>query len=412
MRPRPADVDQGSHGRAGERTCDVVVVGGGPCGLFLAALLARDGVHVVVLERRPEPSTHSRAIGLHPPALAALHTLGLEEQALSEAVVIRGGVARSRRRELGRLTFERAWPERPFVLALPQHRTEALLTQELAAVSPGALHRGWEVEDVEQDGSGVAVGATQAQVGGPAAHATQACVTWRAQVVVGADGPQSLVRHRAGITSRARTYRDTYLMGDFRDDTEDGTTAVLYVESGGIVESFPLPGQVRRWVAHTGRAGAEQSPEVLAGLVAGRTGQVLDIASCTMVSAFSVRRRIAGRMVAGRSVLVGDAAHEISPIGGQGMTLGWLDALALAPLLAQRVRSGAAGPLEEVPAFRAVERTRLAAARRAARRAELNMAAGRPVPALAGRLRDGAVRGVLALPLRHALARAFTMRAL
>ena len=75
----------------GPRACDVLVVGGGPTGLFLAALLAQQGVDVVVLERRPEASTHSRAIGLHPPALGALHTLGLEDAAVSEGVTIRTG---------------------------------------------------------------------------------------------------------------------------------------------------------------------------------------------------------------------------------------------------------------------------------------------------------------------------------
>ncbi|MFD1213467.1 FAD-dependent oxidoreductase, partial [Arthrobacter sp. GCM10027362] len=55
---------------------DVVIVGGGPVGLFLAILLAREGLDTAVLERRQARSPHSRAIGIHPPALEALDDAG------------------------------------------------------------------------------------------------------------------------------------------------------------------------------------------------------------------------------------------------------------------------------------------------------------------------------------------------
>src|SRR5699024_1215707 len=97
--------------------------------------------------------------------------------------------------------------------------------------------------------------------------------------------------------------------------------------------SFPLPGRMRRWVAHTGTQLTEECPRVLTELITERTGEQLDSTTSTMISAFHVRRRIAQCMTAGRCVILGDAAHEVSPIGGQGMTLGWLDAIDLAPQL-------------------------------------------------------------------------------
>ncbi|MFW6188124.1 MAG: FAD-dependent oxidoreductase [Actinomycetota bacterium] len=390
------------------RACDVLVVGGGSAGLFLGALLARRDVDVVVLERRTEPGTHSRAIGLHPPALAALQVLGMTEAALAEGVPIERGVGRSRGHLLGHLAFDRVRADFPFVLALPQHRTEALLAHRLEELAPGALQRGWEVRDV-QDGSGAAHVAAARTPVSPAEPGAGTVAGWRARVVVGADGARSTVRARAGIGTRLKPYPDTYLMGDFADTTDDRSTAAIHLEPGGVVESFPLPGRVRRWVVHTGSVPADPCPEDLAALVEHRTGEQLEPASSTMISAFTVRRQLARRMVAGRQVLTGDAAHEISPIGGQGMTLGWLDALALAPLLEQLAADDVGRPLQEIPCFRDFERTRLRAARTAARVAHVNMALGRPVPAPVGRARDVALRGVLGTPLRHRLARTFTM---
>lgn len=392
------------------RSCEVLVVGGGPAGLFLGALLAQRDVDVVVLERRTEPSTHSRAIGLHPPALAALQALGTSEAALAQGLPVEGGVGRSRGRLLGHLSFERTRPDFPFVLTLPQHRTEALLAHRLEELAPRALQRGWAVHDVhEENGSVRVIAERSAASGADAAAGTGVVTAWCAPVVVGADGARSLVRARAGIGTRLRPYPDTYLMGDFADTTGDRRTAAIYLEPGGVVESFPLPGGARRWVAHTGSVPAPACPHRLAGIVEHRTGAELEPGSNTMISAFTVRRQLARHMVAGRQVLIGDAAHEISPIGGQGMTLGWLDALALAPLLENLVAGDADGPLRQIAGFRDFERARAHAARTAARVAHLNMVLGRPAPVALGRARDVVLRGVLGTPLRHRLARTFTM---
>src|SRR5699024_12191621 len=98
-----------------EHSCEVLIVGGGPCGLLLAALLAQRGVDVVVLERRLEPSAHSRAIGLHPPAGNALGAVGLAGRAGAVGAPIAGGEARSRGRRPGARSFGRAWAHSPRV---------------------------------------------------------------------------------------------------------------------------------------------------------------------------------------------------------------------------------------------------------------------------------------------------------
>ena len=148
----------------------------------------------------------------------------------------------------------------------------------------------------------------------------------------------------------------------------------------------------------------------LAAIVAERTGATPDPATCTMTSGFRVRRRAATRVGVGRVVLVGDAAHEISPIGGQGMTLGWLDALSLAPLLEDVVHLGLRRPLRHLPGMHRFEAERLMTAEWAGRVAGVNTALGRPLPVPLVAVRDLGLRASLRTPLRHGLARAYSMR--
>lgn len=402
-----------------KHTCEVLIVGGGPVGLVLANLLAQHGVEVVVLERRTGPRQYSRAIGLRPPALAVLGAIDLEDAALAEGVRVHSGSAYSRGRRLGSLSFERAWPERPFVLTLPQNRTEALLAQRLAELAPDALHSGWQVVEIfdhansthSPTGPKVDVRARREIDPGEPVEAT-----WHADLVIGADGPRSIVRQTAGMSLNARPLPDAYIMGDFAQHhstavpRHNDTTAAIFLASTGVVESFPLPGNMRRWVAHTGTELLPEAPRALTSLIAERTGEQVDPTTSTMMSAFTVRRRIAAQMAAGRCLIIGDAAHEVSPIGGQGMTLGWLDAWHLAPLIVQLLAERTPAPLQHVKALQRFQRIRLSAAQAVARQAELNMALGRPMHSQTAAFRDLTLRAVLATGIRHRLASAFSMR--
>ncbi len=375
---------------------DVAIVGGGPVGLYLASLLLQEGLSVRVLEQRLERDRHSRAIGIHPPALAALDRAGLAPALAADGVAIRRGRAYSGGKLVGTMSFDSVSRNFPFVLSLPQCSTEAHLERRVQALDPTALARGARVTGITDDGGGLALTVTS---GGASTHLASA-------LAVAADGAHSTMRHLLGIPVTAKRYPDHYLMGDFADTGIFGTDAVLFLEEGGIVESFPLPGGLRRWVVRVGQSRNAPDATDLASLVQERTGIGLDAGSTTMLSSFSVRSALARRLVAGRTVLIGDAAHEVSPIGGQGMNLGWLDAEALAPIICEAMAGGPVGSR-----FRDFELRRRRAAGIARRQSEVNMTLGRPLPDPWLRLRNLAIGAVASVqPLNRAVARRFTMQ--
>ncbi|MFT2706322.1 FAD-dependent oxidoreductase [Clavibacter zhangzhiyongii] len=383
---------------------DALVVGGGPVGIHLAALLAQAGLDVRVWEARAEPALLSRAIGIHAPALDAFERLGVADEMVAEAVLVRHGIAMSGGRPIGRVAFAGVSATHPYVAALPQWRTEAILVRRLAALAPDALRRGvaltgLDVDPVAAAGGGIRATGTDAD-GRP--------VEVRARLVIGADGTRGAVRELLGIAVDERPLPDRFLMGDAPDTTDGGDDAVITLHPDGVVESFPLPGGMRRWVVgvRAGERGGDPA-ETVAATVRARTGHVVHPRDLGPVSGFGVRRRLARRMSAGRALIIGDAAHEISPIGGQGMNLGWLDADALAPILVDAVRRRDGVP--DAARIARWERDRLASARRAAVQSEINTALGRPVRGLTRLVRDAGLRAVLASPAAAGLASVYAM---
>ncbi|MFZ7088007.1 FAD-dependent oxidoreductase [Curtobacterium sp. RRHDQ10] len=410
------------------RHVDVLVVGGGPVGVLTAALLAQAGVDVLVVERRAEPSRSSRAIGLHPPGLEALARVGVADAVLADAVRVGRGVATSRGRTLGALSFGGVSPRFPFVATTPLSWTEQVLRSRLEALAPGALLRGRSADSLDTtDRDRVRLTTSRSVAADPDRAASDPAgsdpdrSTVEARFVVAADGPRSPVRTMLGAPRDVRSYTDAYAMGDFADPDPrrarpDAATgpgspdAVIDVGPHGVVESFPLPDGTRRYVVWTDAPFDDRdpgAPATLAAIVRQRTGTAPDPATCTMVSGFRPHRGIVRRMVHGRVVLVGDAAHEISPIGGQGMNLGWLDAVALAPMLTDAIRTGGTIPVDALLAF---ERRQLRRARVAARQAEWNMRLGRPAAGSAILAREAGLRAALGLPTARLLADVYSMR--
>lgn len=370
---------------------DVVVVGAGPVGLVLGSELRRRGVDVALLERRPEPGAGSRAIGVHAPVLGALEESGITERLLAGAVRVRRGEARAGGELLGTVRFDRLRVRFPFVATLPQAATEAAL----AVDAPGP-HRGTAVHAVRPDGGRLRILAHGA--GGEAELGA------RIVVVATGSGGRDLAFRAGGL--HIRSYPDRYLMTD-AEAADDDATAVVRLGEPGVLESFPLPGGRRRYVAWDPRPDddtAEGRAERLRWALRAH-GEAEAADRLTDATGFRVRRAVAPRMRRGGLVVVGDAAHEVSPIGGQGMNLGLLDAVLLAPLLADWIRTGTP-PESDLARW---ERRRVGSARRAAALAAANTRLGRPLGPRADAVRQIVLRAALARPVGAVFAHAYAM---
>ena len=383
---------------------EVIVVGAGPVGMLLAGELSRLGVDVELLERRPSAGGGTRAIGVHSPVLAALEPSGLTERLLASAARVTRGEARSRGDVLGVVRFERLSRRFPFVATLPQAATEAVLAE--AAPEPV---RSATVEAVLPAPDHVRVRA-----------AVSGGITERdARVVVVATGSRGrdLVYRTEALTRRE--YPDRYLMTDATAAIDaDTSVAAVHLDAAGVLESFPLPGGRRRFVAwdaapHASDTAATRGARLREAMAADPTVVVFGEAvrgeaqageGVAAATSFGVRRMVAPRMRRDRILTVGDTAHEVSPLGGQGMNLGLLDAMTLAPLLAEWMRTGTAPTTLD-----AWERRRVRSARLSAAIAAANTALGRPTSPRVDRLRRGALRALLASPASLVLAHAYAM---
>lgn len=378
---------------------DVLVVGAGPVGTLLAAELARLGVEASLIEGRVDPSAGTRAVGVHSAALGVLEESGATERLLAAARQVRTGIALARGRHLGTVHFDRLNSRHPYVATLPQHATESALAAAAASWGAPDVRRGFTARRVSPRGDVVDI----ELVDRDARAATES-----ARIVVIATGSRGRAISPLTAAVRTRNYPDRYLMTDAPDTSHDGDSAIVRLEAGGVLESFPLPDGMRRYVAWVEAGGVEDgdaAADRLRTIVARRMGTTLGADAIRTATAFGVRRALVPAMRDGGVFVIGDAAHEVSPIGGQGMNLGLIDAATLAPLLASWVRTGSA-PERQLGEW---ERRRLAAAALSGRIAAANTTLGRS----SGRASQRARRSAVTLALRggtgNMLTRAYAM---
>ncbi|MFD7070501.1 FAD-dependent monooxygenase [Streptomyces sp. NPDC059913] len=344
----------------GEETAgaEVVVVGGGPVGMLLAAELAGYGVDTVLLESGGAVSDWPRATTLHARAVQVLARRG---HLPGPVRAYRDGPGESPFHFAGLPGLAITTPANEPAPVLKCVQAELERHFEARAREAGArVLRGYRVTGVSQGADGVRVTAE-----GP--HGT---TVRTGRYAVGADGARSTVRDLVGLASDTHEATVSALAGTVTLARPDELAPGWHqTPRGWIVAKHTADGRTHlRTLNCSGAfAGRQATPvlEELRGEVSWLAGRDIGMGDPQWLSRFSDFSRVARDFRAGRVFLAGDAAHVHFPIGGQGLSAGVLDALNLGWKLALAVNGRAAAGLldtydaERRPAAgRIVEQTR------------------------------------------------------
>jgi 2-polyprenylphenol 6-hydroxylase len=161
----------------------------------------------------------------------------------------------------------------------------------------------------------------------------------QAQLVVAADGGQSWTRKQMGISSQVQAYAQSGVVANFAIEKPHHGVARQWFDRDGILAWLPMAGNRMSMVWSTAQADAllGLSEAELAHKVAAAGAFAWGEFSCiTSAQAFKLQKQSVSSLIADRVVLVGDAAHQVHPLAGQGVNLGFRDVVALSLALQQK----------------------------------------------------------------------------
>lgn len=315
----------------------LLVVGGGPVGLAFAAA-SKDPC--VVLERdKPRPARDPGETDLRVYALSAgtrnfLSSIGAWQRLPADRIAPLASMAVFGD-EGGRLDFPSRHGE-PVAWIVEGNRIAR-------AVEEAARERGVEIRHR------TSVVSVSASADGVSCE-LEGGSTAQAALLVGADGPGSAVRGLLGLQSETKAYGQVAVVAHFACERPHGGIARQWFQRGSVLAWLPLPGDRMSIVWSAPEPLANEllalEPSALAARVQHAGGSALGELQCEAGPAgFPLRRVRVPRIAVPGAVLLGDAAHGVHPLAGQGLNLGFQDAQGLASVLAARSPLERAGDL-------------------------------------------------------------------
>jgi 2-octaprenylphenol hydroxylase len=327
-----------------KRDFDVVVVGGAMAGAGAAALLAvtppTAGLRIALVEPRPAAMPAAGTpLDVRVSALSRASQQLLQRTGAWDAVAMRAAAYRrmvvwdERQDPAGAdaLVFDAAELGEPDLGHIGEnHGIQAALTARAEAAGVVLLRADFATLDATRETIRVGLGDGR---------------EFRAGLVIGSDGAESAVRRAAGIDTAGRDYGQRAVVAHLSAERPHGATAFQRFLDTGPLALLPLADGRVSLVWSTPAERAEEllrcpEPEFAERVTAASAGVLGRLSPTTPRAAFPLRLLHARRYVAERVALVGDAAHTVHPLAGQGINLAFLDAAALVDVLGGAIAAG------------------------------------------------------------------------
>ncbi|KRA96864.1 hypothetical protein ASD83_15800 [Devosia sp. Root685] len=313
---------------------DVAIVGGGPVGMTLALALVQSmrGMRVALIDRRPlSVPKDNRASAIAAGVRRVFDALGVwgEMEAQSQPITAMR-ITDSGSGDIARPLFLQfdgeVAPGEAFAHMVPNTASQAALLGAMGGlvtvIAPA------DIADWSEGRLTLADGRTIV-----------------APVIVAADGAQSALRQRAGITTSGHDYHQTGLVATIAHELAHDGVAYEHFRPSGPFASLPLKGNRSSLVwtetSENAKAFLAMDSDQLALEIEAVMGSSLGAVTLEdKLMGFPLRLQIARDFVGPRLALVGDAAHVVHPIAGQGLNLGLKDVAALAEVIVDAIRLG------------------------------------------------------------------------